>query len=155
MKRAYGKVDLSEWNLGSVDEIADLMKLAVHRAAAEALNLALEDDSTYPWMPYVWAPNSDGNGGNAPDDPLTIMVTLALNADDADFPEISFSLRDALSSCLDDCRHDGSFADSLDLIARSMHAFADEILAAVAAGKRREYDEAIGKWITKDSPPSP
>lgn len=80
------KPNLDEWNLKSIKDFMSLVNDVALEAAGETLNyIVSEKYDSYLHLPYMWAPDSDGDGGPAVKDPLTIHVCLGYDYLDANF----------------------------------------------------------------------
>ncbi len=109
MKAKHVKFDvqLSGWSFNARNEIYEafekvslLFEKAVAKGAEEVLNIALKDKS------YIHlaadAITSNGIGGEAPDDPLTILLFVPLFNDNDECPAFEFHLSDAVEDAIDD-----------------------------------------------------
>lgn len=148
MKRIKGSIDLSGWSLGSIDELHKGMEQLLLNASREVLSTALDSDESYIYFPIEWAGapgdeySSDGCGGPAVADPLTLYLATGLGGDERHGPIYTLNIREALQGSLSDCAKDGSFSHGLSLLSASLRELADEIDAAVACrAKDRVQDD--------------
>lgn len=133
MKKVENNSNLEEWSLVSIDALKDV----VLKAAGEAVDIAMEDDETYIYFPIEWddgpgaesSARSDGLGGNAVTDPLTVYLTVALDSEGS-APTYSFNLRDCLTNSIKACAEDGSFSYGLGVLSAALRDLADEIDSA-------------------------
>jgi len=134
LRRVSGKVNLNEWTLDAFDRLATVLGPIVEEATAEAIELALKSEDSY----VSWPAESMYRGQNIAD-PLTIHVSIALSSNPVeDDPVGSFSLRDALSDAMEECREHGENLAGLKRIRDALRDFADEIDSAVAAAPAEE-----------------
>ena len=125
MERKHGTVSLKEWTLDATDKLQELLGAAVHEAAAEALQLALDDEETYAFMPAIWG-DTDGCGGPRCDDPLTVYFRVAA-MDGIEGPIWASSLTKMLEDDIATCADDGSWSDGLARIRDALRELADRI----------------------------
>ena len=125
MERKNGKVSLNEWALDATEKLQDVLLTVVLEAAGEALQLALDDEYTYAFMPAIWG-NSDGCGGPRCDDPLAVYFRVAAT-DGMEGPVWGSSLTKMIEDDIATCAEDGSFADGLARIRDALRALADRI----------------------------
>ena len=83
-----------------------------------------EDEKAYIFFPIEWE-DSDGLGGPAVSDPLTIYLVL-----DSINTHYAFNLREALAGSLEFCAQDGSFSDQLPKLSHALRELANDIDAA-------------------------
>lgn len=125
MERKHGSVSLKDWTLDASENLKSRLEAAVLEAAAEALQLALDDEETYAFFPAIWG-DSDGCGGPRCDDPLTVYFRVAAT-DGIEGPIWASSLTEMLESYIATCAEDGSWADGLARIRDALRALADRI----------------------------
>lgn len=139
IKKNAPKIDISDFQLEAIENIAQTIQDAIGKAASEALTLALNDDeSTSISFPIEWAPRSDGQGGKPIKDPLTIYLHIAFNSS-IEPCVFRFTLRDALEGTLKDAKNGGpfgsidevSFGPGLAQLSAAFRTLADEIDAAI------------------------
>lgn len=137
MKHIKFKADVSNWDLDSIDNLAESIGLALRTAVEEVLQLAFEDDETHVYFPVEWSKEPDdetagcdGIGGPEVADPLTVYLRVAIG--DGEKPTFAFNLRRALQDSIDACAQDGSFAAGLGRLSISLRQLADDIDAARA-----------------------
>ena len=128
VRRVCGKVDLSDWGIRALNDVNQVIGEALLKAVEEALDYAFEDDETYFYFPAEW-PRSDGVGGPAVADPLTIYLRVGLEGD-GEKPTYRFNLREAVAESMAACREDGSSSTGLGRISAALRELADEIDAA-------------------------
>ena len=144
MKRHSGEIDLSGWSLGSIDELHKGMEQLLLNAARDVLNIALDSDESYLSCPVIWAGkpgdehSSDGQGGPAVADPLTLYLCTSLGGSELKDPTYTFNLREILQSDIRECARDGSFSHGLSLLGAALRDLADEIDAAVSMRAKGE-----------------
>jgi hypothetical protein len=128
MKRLGKKPDLSDWNLPDVFDEEKTFREMLQDALEQVLTAIFEEkpEEAYIYFPVEWG-DTDGRGGPAISDPLTIY--LALNSIDLAY---SFNLREALATSLEWCAEDGSFSDQLPKLSHALRELANEIDAACA-----------------------
>jgi hypothetical protein len=125
MKPTKYKADLSGWNLDSIGDISIKLSEVVLAATAESLQHIFESDETYIYFPVEWE-DSDGIGGAAVDDPLTIYLRVGMESD-GEKPTFQFNLRDVLKGTMEWCASDGSFSEGLGRLSDSLKALAKDI----------------------------
>lgn len=146
MKRKSGEIDLSGWSLGSIDELHKGMEQLLLAAARDVLGLALDSEFSYIAFPAVWAGapgskySSDGQGGPAVDDPLTMYLVTGLGGSESNGPTYSFSLRESLQTDMAWCVRDGSGKHGLGLLSTALRDLASEIDSAIAAAPDDEEE---------------
>ena len=132
-KRRSGTPDLSGWSLEAMDELTDMVEQHIAKIASEAIRLALEDEyNTRVRWPAIYG---DGDGElreKFVKDPLTIYLQIGLGNDENNEPVRAFSLKDALSNNILDCKEDGSYSAGLIRIRDALRRLADDIDRAVA-----------------------
>ena len=97
----------------------------MREAAAEALELGMDDEDTYAFMPVIYG-DSDGCGGPRCDDPLTVYFRVALTGGD-EGPIWASSLTKMLEDDIATCAEDGSWGDGLARIRDALRELADRI----------------------------
>ena len=132
VRRVFGKVDLSGWDIGALDDISQFIGESLLKAVEEVLGHAFEGDETYFYFPAEW-PRGDGVGGPVVADPLTIYLRVGLEGMNGEKPTYRFNLRDAVADKIEACREDGSFSTGLGRISCAFRELADEIDAARVA----------------------
>lgn len=128
MKRKHGTVSLKIWNLDATDKMLELLGSAVRDAAAEALQLALDDEETYAFFPAIWG-DSDGCGGPRCDDPLTVYFRIAATDGDEGpiwATSLTEMIEEEISRCAEDAE-DGIFNENLVRIRDALRDLADRI----------------------------
>jgi hypothetical protein len=131
MKRVFGTVDFSSWVLLETEELMKKVEIAVKKAASEAVQHALENEESELSFPVIWAPKSDGHGGEAVKDPLDVYFRLPLGEFEDGGPEYIFNLREELKDDIAMCAECGSFAYGLGMLRDSLRKLADEIDSAL------------------------
>ena len=140
------KVDLREWNFPSIENINSTIEDAIKAAASEAIDIALEE---YEWrfsFPAEYGPDSDGRGGPAPLDPMTIAVGIPLGDEIYGDVEFQCSLRNIVQEIITDHENggradaaiSGSSRDSLNRIANGFHGLAEMLELALARPESTE-----------------
>lgn len=122
------KPDLSEWVLPDVFDPEKTFTEMLQDALEQTLEVIFEDEDqqAYIYFPVKWG-DTDGRGGPAVSDPLTIHLAL-----DSIGSAYSFNLREALAASLEWCAEDGSFSDQLPKLSHALRELANEIDAACA-----------------------
>ena len=136
MRNVRHKPDLSKWSLPLSDEITSTLEKAISNTVESVLELAFDEGDTYITFPIEWVSdsrNSDGHGGPAVTDPLTVYLVVDIGSDDNEKPIYEFNLRDVLAGSISDCASDGSFSNGLSKLSASFKALAEEIDAAIAS----------------------
>jgi hypothetical protein len=113
------QIDLSEWTLDAVDELADarmaLLEIAgkldvskvALKAAGEVLDLALKNDVEVSF-PAEWDFGDEpcnGRHGPPPGDPMTIRIALPVGGWEDEPPEWECNLRDVVAQAIDSNRN--------------------------------------------------
>jgi hypothetical protein len=113
------QIDLSEWTLDAVDELADarmaLLEIAgkldvskvALKAAGEVLDLALKNDVEVSF-PAEWDFGDEpcnGRHGPPPGDPMTIRIALPVGGWEDEPPEWECNLRDVIAQAIDSNRN--------------------------------------------------
>ena len=132
MQRKYGDVKLNGWKLDATEKLKEEVGSAVLAAAAEALQLALDDKDTFAFMPAIWGDN-DGSGGPRCDDPLTVYFAVATTEDT---PIWACSLHEMLEDDIAECAADGSWSDGLARIRDALRELADRIDNALPSNEK-------------------
>jgi|TARA_R110002126_G_scaffold269381_1_gene413082 hypothetical protein len=125
MKHKYGKIDFSEWNLPSIDNLTRVLDIGLRNAVEEVFQSAIDEDLTYVSFPIIWS-DSDGHFGPPVTDPLTMYITFY-----EDGPVFETTLYECLEGDIDSCIEDGSFSDGLKLLSMELRKLADKIDTAV------------------------
>lgn len=147
--------------LDTLDELKAVAKTLgeitarVHGNEEEIVTAAFADNEVYISFPTIWYPGDGTRGGKAPDDPLTVRLSVwdyELNCDR--------SITEELKQDIKTTREDGSYADGLERIGLAMQALAAEILDAVVVGRAKrakrcetcahEWQELVGKESYSD-----
>ncbi len=115
----------------------------VTKAMEAAVEATIAERPPTAWLPYAWAPGSDGLSGE-PTDPLTIYVTLpAFSESDVTGPAWSMPLKDMVADALqgwtDDCIEFSWEKDKLIpdhksralILANALRALADDVAVVV------------------------
>ena len=134
MMKLKGQISLDHFNLESVGLFTNMLLLS----AKEALDLAFADDNTAAFFPAEYG-DSDGLGGPAPVDPLTVYFQIALDGDD-EGPYWQTSLSEMLEDTIGYCARDGSFSKGLERIRDGLRELADKIDAALPSNVRGETE---------------
>ena len=105
-----GKIDISEWGLiENASEYLNTKKLS--ELLNDGLEETLKDSPPQIWWPAIWGPEEDGIGGQPPNDPTTVYLTLPFGHSEDDIGNCywEISLAEALEMLLEDGGRDGSF----------------------------------------------
>lgn len=132
MKLLRKKPDLSEWVLPDVFDPEKTFTEMLQDALEQTLEVIFEDEDqqAYIHFPSLWG-ETDGGGGPAVSDPLTIHLAL-----DSIGSTVVFNLREALEGTVQMCAEDGSFSDQLPKLSHALRELANEIDAACASGAK-------------------
>jgi hypothetical protein len=142
MKRKSGEINLSGCSLGSIDELHKGMEQLLLNASRDVLAMALDSNESYLSFPIEWAGapgdkySSDGFGGPAVSDPLTMYLTTGLGDRLGSGPTYVFNVREVLQDSIKTCAVDGSFKHGLSLLSAALRELADEIDSAAAVAPR-------------------
>ena len=128
MKRLGEKPDLSDWVLPDVFDEEKTFREMLQDALEQVLEVVFEeeDEQAYIYYPVIWG-DTDGAGGPAISDPLTVYLLL-----DSVHSGYSFNLREALAGVFEICAEDGSYSDGLPKLSSAFRELANEIDAACA-----------------------
>jgi len=126
-----GHINLDDWMLETFARMETVIGPIVAEAAAEAIEVALQDkDYTMLTWPAAWPGSAH--------DPLTLRLTISFSGgfrdDEEHDPFLNLDLREALAGYLEDCRddrNDDSFWESLGRIRDALRALAQEIHEAI------------------------
>jgi hypothetical protein len=126
------KVDLSTWNLDTLDDVHTALNDVIKRAATEAVRIAC-DDKLHAYFPNDWncgGEPSDGIGGRPPSDPTTIYISLPFGAHEDGDPTWKTSVSALVDYTLEGCTGvDGKVGDDQR---ECIQALRDGLMAAVA-----------------------
>lgn len=131
-RRAY---DLSEWELSTIDtfteKLRDGLDKAMREAVADAIELSISEGRFRLRAAILNAPTSDGYGGAAVKDPLTLYVDVGFQEPgDADVL-IKFNLREALAGELASLTRHGAYKPGFEMLRDALRRLADDIETAM------------------------
>lgn len=131
MKKVAGNVSLKDWSLDSLDELSKKCEEIALKAAAEAIEIAMQDSETYVYLPYT----SEG-------DPLELWLHTGFYSTDSDEPPTyEFNLREAVESAMEECKTYGGYQTPLTRFSAALRDLADEIDTAVRVAKEKGLRE--------------
>jgi len=138
MSRVKGKVHLGNWGLETVHNAKAMFERVVKTAAAEAIDIALRDEDTYAYMPFVDSVRLKGAKRRRAA-ALAIHFHLGLgtgaNRGERD-PVYKTNLRELLDFEIEACAQDGSWAEELTVLRDALRELADDIDKAVQAAPK-------------------
>jgi len=126
-KHEDGKATLEGWHLNVLDECADVMRELVLKGIAEAWDLLSKDSGIYASMPMYWYPGN-GQGGPAPDDPLTIQLRISIGDFDGEDTVHSFSLTELFDEDIRDADwHDPPQLEGFRIVRNALQKIVERI----------------------------
>jgi hypothetical protein len=110
------KLDLSDWNLDTLDKVEEFIRRGILRAAGEALHHTLVVD---PGAYIEFKTNAE--------DPLTISFSIADLDAECSYPMMHFSLHDIWDSIDFQDKEGDDFKEYARRVAQALRLFADEV----------------------------
>ena len=127
------KVDLSTWNLETMDDVREALNDVITRAASEAVQIAC-DGKLHAYFANDWNfgdEPDDGIGGEPPSDPTTIYISLPFGAHEDDEPTWKTSVSDLVDYTLGGSTGPDGKVGECDQ-RKCIQALRDGLMAAVA-----------------------
>jgi hypothetical protein len=147
-RKSRHKANLKGWTLNTIDEISDAVYPEILKAATEAVNLALEDDSTFISLSTDAFKLATPAGKMSRDDLIGLLdleLHLALDQGDGRVPVYGFSFMHALDCLIDTFVGEGFDEEGQDL-------YGDGFARLSAAF--REYANVIDEINANSKPPN-